>query len=90
MPGLREALAKSINRPSPELPPTGDTDILVNTAVAATDSVEVSAGRAIASLSDAVRHFMHDAPTCPKCGHLAVRNGACFKCLNCGESLGCS
>jgi len=88
IPGLRETLAKSINRPSPELPPTGDTDILVNSVT--DDSVEVTASRAIASLSDAVRHFMHDAPTCPKCGHLAVRNGACFKCLNCGESLGCS
>jgi ribosomal protein L37AE/L43A len=31
-----------------------------------------------------------DAPTCPSCGHVAVRNGACYKCLNCGESLGCS
>jgi ribonucleoside-diphosphate reductase alpha chain len=31
-----------------------------------------------------------DAPPCPKCGHIAVRNGACYKCLNCGESLGCS
>ena len=31
-----------------------------------------------------------DAPTCPVCGHVAVRNGACYKCLNCGESLGCS
>lgn len=31
-----------------------------------------------------------DFPTCPKCGHLAVRSGACWKCMNCGESLGCS
>jgi ribonucleoside-diphosphate reductase alpha chain len=31
-----------------------------------------------------------DAPSCPICGHIAVRNGACYKCLNCGESLGCS
>jgi len=30
------------------------------------------------------------APLCPKCGHLTVRNGACHKCENCGESLGCS
>lgn len=44
----------------------------------------------VESLSDALKHFMHDAPACPKCGHIAVRNGACFKCLNCGESLGCS
>jgi ribonucleoside-diphosphate reductase alpha chain len=31
-----------------------------------------------------------DAPPCDICGHLTVRNGACFKCLNCGNSLGCS
>ena len=31
-----------------------------------------------------------DAPTCPNCGNVVVRNGACYKCLNCGESLGCS
>jgi ribonucleoside-diphosphate reductase alpha chain len=44
----------------------------------------------VASLNDSVAHFQLDAPTCPNCGYLAVRNGACFKCLNCGESLGCS
>jgi len=31
-----------------------------------------------------------DAPACPSCGSMTVRNGACYKCLNCGESLGCS
>ena len=31
-----------------------------------------------------------DAPFCDICGHTTVRNGACFKCLNCGASLGCS
>jgi len=49
-----------------------------------------SHGRAITSLSDAIAHFQADAPSCPNCGHVAVRNGACYKCLNCGESLGCS
>jgi hypothetical protein len=44
----------------------------------------------IRTLSDSVAHFQADAPTCPSCGHVAVRNGACYKCLNCGESLGCS
>ena len=39
-------------------------------------------------MSDAIAHFQQDAPTCPNCGHVAVRNGACYKCLNCGESLG--
>jgi len=36
------------------------------------------------------RHFMEDAPACDQCGAITVRNGACYKCLNCGNSMGCS
>jgi len=31
-----------------------------------------------------------DAPLCPTCGSITVRNGSCYRCHNCGESLGCS
>lgn len=31
-----------------------------------------------------------DAPLCQDCGHITVRNGTCFKCLNCGSTSGCS
>ena len=31
-----------------------------------------------------------DAPPCHACGSIMVRNGACYKCLNCGETSGCS
>jgi ribonucleoside-diphosphate reductase alpha chain len=31
-----------------------------------------------------------DAPVCFECGALMVRNGACYKCLNCGSTSGCS
>jgi ribonucleoside-diphosphate reductase alpha chain len=32
-----------------------------------------------------------DAPPCSECGSIeVVRNGACYKCLNCGASMGCS
>ncbi len=34
--------------------------------------------------------FPGDAPLCDNCGHITVRNGTCFKCLNCGTSMGCS
>jgi ribonucleoside-diphosphate reductase alpha chain len=34
--------------------------------------------------------FSGDAPICNMCGHITVRNGTCFKCMNCGNSLGCS
>jgi ribonucleoside-diphosphate reductase alpha chain len=31
-----------------------------------------------------------DAPACSFCGAIMVRNGACYKCLNCGATSGCS
>jgi len=31
-----------------------------------------------------------DAPPCYECGTTMVRNGACYKCLNCGATSGCS
>jgi ribonucleoside-diphosphate reductase alpha chain len=31
-----------------------------------------------------------DAPSCSDCGALMIRNGSCYKCLNCGATSGCS
>jgi ribonucleoside-diphosphate reductase alpha chain len=31
-----------------------------------------------------------DAPACHACGSIMVRNGTCYKCLNCGGTSGCS
>jgi ribonucleoside-diphosphate reductase alpha chain len=49
--------------------------------------------RAIAlgsATNDYLSEMMGDAPMCDICGHITVRNGTCYKCLNCGNSLGCS
>jgi ribonucleoside-diphosphate reductase alpha chain len=90
MPGLLEEQKKHINRPVPELPLSEDTDILdVSPKNGNGAKVKVST-RTVTTLTESVAHFQQDAPTCPSCGHVAVRNGACYKCLNCGESLGCS
>jgi ribonucleoside-diphosphate reductase alpha chain len=35
-------------------------------------------------------HLQEDAPSCAECGALMIRNGACYKCLNCGATSGCS
>jgi ribonucleoside-diphosphate reductase alpha chain len=96
MPGLLDEVKKKINRPVPDLPlAEDDTTILVRPARSAPTggnggARHAAAPKAILSLNDSVAHFQQDAPTCPNCGHVAVRNGACYKCLNCGESLGCS
>jgi ribonucleoside-diphosphate reductase alpha chain len=96
IPGLMDEVKKKINRPVPELPLAEDHDVVEVTARPgngtghAAGGERPAGGRSIRTLSDTVAHFQQDAPTCPNCGHVAVRNGACYKCLNCGESLGCS
>jgi len=37
-----------------------------------------------------LKSMQSDAPACNVCGHITVRSGTCYKCLNCGNSLGCS
>jgi ribonucleoside-diphosphate reductase alpha chain len=34
--------------------------------------------------------LFEDAPPCSVCGSIMVRNGSCYKCLNCGTTSGCS
>jgi ribonucleoside-diphosphate reductase alpha chain len=34
--------------------------------------------------------FQSDAPACDNCGALTVRCGTCYRCFNCGNSMGCS
>ncbi|OHB76886.1 MAG: ribonucleoside-diphosphate reductase, adenosylcobalamin-dependent, partial [Planctomycetes bacterium RBG_16_59_8] len=42
------------------------------------------------AISDHLSTMMGDAPFCNICGHITVRNGACYRCMNCGNSMGCS
>jgi ribonucleoside-diphosphate reductase alpha chain len=35
-------------------------------------------------------HLQEDAPSCYYCGAIMLRNGSCYKCLNCGSTSGCS
>jgi ribonucleoside-diphosphate reductase alpha chain len=40
--------------------------------------------------SDQFARFQIDAPSCDNCGSITVRNGNCYLCHNCGNSMGCS
>ena len=41
------------------------------------------------SVSTAAKNMQSDAPSCNVCGHIMVRSGTCYKCLNCGNQGGC-
>jgi ribonucleoside-diphosphate reductase alpha chain len=47
-------------------------------------------GTSMDAVSAANKSMQGDAPACNTCGHITVRSGTCYKCLNCGNSLGCS
>ena len=53
-------------------------------------SATVPAGAGVSAISESVAHFQMDAPFCCECGTRLVRSGSCFRCPNCGASLGCS
>jgi ribonucleoside-diphosphate reductase alpha chain len=48
--------------------------------------------RGIYHASEAMRDMyeMGDAPSCPTCGAIMVRNGSCYRCMSCGSTSGCS
>jgi ribonucleoside-diphosphate reductase alpha chain len=50
---------------------------------------EVSPDPRVAAPVSPPRMF-EDAPPCSTCGSIMVRNGSCYKCLNCGATSGCS
>ena len=41
-------------------------------------------------IDDYLKKIDSDAPPCDKCGETTVRNGTCYRCHNCGNSMGCS
>jgi ribonucleoside-diphosphate reductase alpha chain len=52
--------------------------------------VQTSQGMNVQVLDAQFKDFMEDAPVCDQCGAITVRNGACYRCYNCGNSMGCS
>jgi ribonucleoside-diphosphate reductase alpha chain len=86
--GIAEQEKKVVNKPVQELAQTGAEAAPV--APAAEPQARHAGLSAVQQLSRTVQHFMQDAPACGTCGAITVRNGACYKCLNCGASMGCS
>jgi ribonucleoside-diphosphate reductase alpha chain len=47
-------------------------------------------GTSMDAVNVAAKSMQSDAPACNTCGHITIRSGTCYKCLNCGNSMGCS
>ncbi|MGZ3922846.1 MAG: vitamin B12-dependent ribonucleotide reductase [Flavisolibacter sp.] len=47
-------------------------------------------GAGMDAVNVAAKSMQSDAPACNTCGHITIRSGTCYKCLNCGNSMGCS
>lgn len=81
--------------PPDELPANIDSNgTLAPEATHATKlHAEMSGGTGETPLDRAERQVFQaqaDAPTCHDCGSIMVRSGSCYKCVNCGETSGCS
>jgi ribonucleoside-diphosphate reductase alpha chain len=61
------------------------TGISASTTAGAVSGVTVAQGQDHSNAA-----MQSDAPACDVCGAITVRNGTCYKCLNCGNSMGCS
>jgi len=63
---------------------------LVGSTVADESGALQAEARALEEFNAQFAHFLEDAPACDICGSITVRNGTCYKCFNCGNSMGCS
>ena len=77
----------------PELSSVHVTAPSTNAAPLPAHKVQRTAVKAEAGLdavNAAAKNMQSDAPACNTCGHITIRSGTCYKCLNCGNSMGCS
>ena len=93
--------APSTRGPAPAVPTSGVATFAAGSAATSTvitETVDLRQAQPILSAADvqtaAVQAMladkMGDAPLCDTCGHITIRNGSCYRCLNCGDSKGCS
>jgi ribonucleoside-diphosphate reductase alpha chain len=102
---LAEEVAKRLNQVSAPagsfsgsgLGPMGGGGIAPEAQAASPYAASPSQGpqmqdRGIYHATEAMRSMyeMGDAPSCPLCGAIMVRNGSCHRCMSCGTTNGCS
>ncbi|HSG80438.1 MAG TPA: adenosylcobalamin-dependent ribonucleoside-diphosphate reductase, partial [Acidimicrobiia bacterium] len=89
-PAVAEPAASKPNGNGSHPTGNGHTNGAVKTATATATAGATSTSTQTLSVQAALSDMMGDAPLCDTCGHITVRNGSCYRCLNCGNSMGCS
>jgi ribonucleoside-diphosphate reductase alpha chain len=79
----RDANPAAIQPPSPTPPAAGDPRA-VNGTTNGTTAMKADSAQKLTFVINA------DSPACADCGSITVRSGACYKCMNCGSTTGCS
>ena len=59
-------------------------------AAAVEEKRQASVEKSLEKMEKEVFVQQSDAPLCTDCGSLMIRNGSCYKCMNCGSTSGCS
>ena len=67
-----------------------DRVVAVVSSVIKGDTQTKSEAAIMTQFNEQFKSFQDDAPACDICGAITVRNGTCYKCYNCGNSMGCS
>ena len=70
--------------PGPDRPPAPEPPVV------ATDRTESRQTPSPAAHTQPTWQAQADAPSCADCGSIMIRNGSCYKCLDCGSTSGCS
>ncbi len=80
--GKPELSSVRITAPSANTTPAAQPQKLQRSAATASNGMD--------AVNAAAKSMQSDAPACNTCGHITIRSGTCYKCLNCGNSMGCS
>ena len=97
--GAKSKTSRKSRTPVKEIAPAGKGRLsqfgdrikeLVTVGVSDSQSSTEGEQKAMQQFNAQFQHFQDDAPACDICGAITVRNGTCYKCYNCGNSMGCS
>ena len=88
--GTKTSTAKSSSNGASHGASESVSKLLERAGIAPKWDPATSGGNGVMGRSDQFASFQVDAPACDNCGAITVRNGNCYLCHNCGNSMGCS